>query len=303
MSDMKIVNMKGGLGNQMFEYAFAVSLRERFPQEKVLVDASHYGHIFFKSYKGANLHNGFEIHKVFPNADIRAAKPWQLLRVTWYMPNYVLSRVVRRILPIRKGEVIQKESEFFTHNEEYYNLQGDRYFEGIWESAHNYIPIRDVLRHVYEHGEPNAVNRAYIDEIGRCNSVGIHIRRGDYLKVPEFRGICDLEYYTRAIREVLEDGQEHVFYLFSNDMEWCRENIVPLCAGQKVVMVTENVGKESCWDMFLMTYCQDLIIANSSFSWWAAFLNRRDGRVFAPHRWFNREGVEFDVWLDDWIRI
>ena len=63
---MKIVNIMGGLGNQMFEYAFALSLQERFPKEEVLIDTSHYGHIFFKRYKGANLHNGFEVHEVFP---------------------------------------------------------------------------------------------------------------------------------------------------------------------------------------------------------------------------------------------
>lgn len=298
---MKIVNIMGGLGNQMFEYAFALSLKERFPDEEVMIDTSHYGHIFFKHYKGANLHNGFEIHKVFPNAKLKVAKPWHLMRVTWYMPNYVLSRIVRRLLPVRKGEIIQTENDFFAHHEEYYQ-EGDRYYEGIWESVHNYIPIREKIQHEYAHPEPNNANKARIEQMERENSVGVHIRRGDYLTVPEFMGITDLDYYERAIKEILSDGQEHTFYIFSNDIKWCEENIAPLVKGHQIVFVKDNTGKDSCWDMFLMTHCKELIIANSSFSWWGAFLNKRGGRVVSPKKWFNRN-VEFDVWMDEWIRL
>lgn len=298
---MKIVNIMGGLGNQMFEYAFALSLKERFPDEEIMIDTSHYGHIFFKHYKGANLHNGFEIHKVFPNANLKVAKPWHLMKVTWYMPNYVLSRIVRRLLPARKGEIIQTVNDFFAHREEYYQ-DGNHYYEGIWESVRNYIPIREKIQHVYAHPEPNSVNKRYIAEMELSNSVGVHIRRGDYLTVPEFMGITDLDYYERAIKEILSDGQEHIFYIFSNDIKWCEENITPLCEGHKVIMVRENTGNNSCWDMFLMTHCKDLIIANSSFSWWGAFLNKHNGRVIAPQKWFNRD-VEFDIWMDEWIKL
>ncbi|MDE7088909.1 MAG: alpha-1,2-fucosyltransferase, partial [Prevotella sp.] len=237
---MKIVNIMGGLGNQMFEYAFALSLQERFPNEEVLIDISHYGHIFFKHYKGANLHNGFEIHKVFPNAKLKVANPWQLMRVTWYMPNYILSRVLRRLLPVRKNEIIQTESDFFVHHEEYYKVKGNAYYEGIWESVKNYIPIRSKLQQIYAHGEPNKMNAQYIKEMNVDNSVGIHIRRGDYLKVPDFDGICNLHYYQRAIRELLKDGKRHTFYIFSNDIKWCEENIIPLCGDNTVIMVKGN---------------------------------------------------------------
>ena len=298
---MKIVNIMGGLGNQMFEYAFALSLKEKFPEEEVLIDTSHYGRIFFKKYKGANLHNGFEINRVFPNAKLKIAKPLQLMKLTWYMPNYVLSRLVRRMFPVRKTEIVQKESEYFAYNEDYYK-EGDYYYEGIWESVHNYIPIRDIIQHTYAHPEPNSVNKAHIEQMGEENSVGIHIRRGDYLTVPEFMGIADLDYYQRAIAEILKDGKAHTFYIFSNDMKWCEENIVPLVADHEIVFVKGNTGKDSCWDMFLMTHCKELIIANSSFSWWGAFLNNQGGRIVSPKKWFNRD-VPFDIWLDDWIRL
>ena len=299
---MKIVNIIGGLGNQMFQYSFALSLKYKFPKEEVFIDTSHFGHLFIKKFRGANLHNGYEIDKVFPNADLKIAKPSQLMKVTWYMPNYFISRVLRKLLPVRKTEVIQRTVDYFAHKEEYYTYSGDTYYEGIWESIKNYIPIRNTIQHVFAHGIPNEVNARYIKDMETSNSVGIHIRRGDYLYVPEFFGISDIDYYERAIEEILSDGKEHIFYIFSNDIKWCQENVVPLVKENKVIMVRENIGNNSCWDMFLMTHCKDLIIANSSFSWWGAFLNKRGGKVIAPKKWANRD-AEFDIWLDEWVRL
>lgn len=299
---MKIVNIMGGLGNQMFQYAFALSLKEKFPEEEVLIDTSHYGHIFFNHYKGANLHNGFEIDKVFPNAKLEKASAKQLMKVSWYMPNYVLSRIIRRILPSRKSEFIQPLSKTFVYMPEVYERKGDCYYEGIWESVRYLEPIRSVVQKTYSHPIANGHNKEYIEQLECENSVGVHIRRGDYLNSPELMNICDLDYYKKAINEITKDGVPHAFYIFSNDIAWCESNICPLCENHKVIMVTENKCKDSCWDMFLMTHCKDLIIANSSFSWWGAFLNNRGGRVVSPKKWFNRD-AEFEIWLDEWIRI
>ena len=299
---MKIVNVIGGLGNQMFQYAFALSLKERFPNEEVLIDTSHFKHLFFKKFKSANLHNGFEIDKVFPNANLPIASAKQLRRVTRYIPNYVLSRIARKFLPVKETEVIQTPKEYFAYNPDVYNMEGDIYFEGIWEAISYHLPLRDKIQELYMHKDPSPVNAAYIHDMETMNSVGIHVRRGDYLKHPGFRGICDLDYYKRGIEKILEDGSDHVFYIFSNDMPWCEAHIKPLLIDHECVFVTSNVGENSCWDMFLMSHCKDLIIANSSFSWWGAFLNRRGGRVVAPAKWVNRD-AEFDIWAPDWIRI
>ena len=134
------------------------------------------------------------------------------------------------------------------------------------------------------------------------NSVGLHIRRGDYVEHALFKGICDLCYYKKGIKEILHDGKNHVFFIFSNDIQWCEEHIAPLLEGHEFFFINQNTGIHSCWDMFLMTHCKDLVIANSSFSWWGAFLNNRGGRVVAPKVWVNG-GIECDIWLDDWIRL
>lgn len=299
---MRIVNIVGGLGNQMFQYAFAVTLSELFPTEEVMVDTSHYHHLFVKKWKSANLHNGYEIENVFPNAKLKKATFKHLRKVTWYVPNYLLSRIIRRYLPKRKKEYVQNKIDYFTCQFEPYTISSDCYYEGLWESIRYYLPYREKLIDVFAHPIPDMVNARMIDDIESGNSVGVHVRRGDYLETDSFKGICGIDYYERAFNKIIESGLEHTFYIFSNDIKWCKENLVPLAKGNKTIFVTNNTGVNSCWDMFLMTHCKSLIIANSSFSWWGAFLNQRGGIVIAPNKWMNRN-ADFDIWMPEWIRI
>ena len=299
---MKIVNIIGGLGNQMFQYAFALALQNSHNDEIVKIDTSHFNYIFINKFRSANLHNGYEIEKVFPNAKLPHATAWDLIKLTWYMPNYILSRIVRKILPVRKNEYIQKPSDIFSYNEEVLKAKGNGYYEGVWQAVGYHKNIQNKLQEVFAHPTPNNYNKGLIKEINNCNSVGIHVRRGDYLFAPEFNGICDLDYYKKGIEIILSDGLQHTFYIFSNDIHWCKDNLEPLIEGHNIVYVDGNIGKDSCWDMFLMTYCKDLIIANSSFSWWGAFLNKYVDKVIAPYPWLNREGNQ-DNYCKEWIKI
>ena len=298
---MKIVNITGGLGNQMFQYAFALSLKEAFPDEDVYIDISHYHTLFFKHFKGINLHNGFEIDKVFRNANLPKAGFRHISKVSYYIPNYVLSRIGRKILPQRKTELIPPYSKNYSYISDAFQ-PGNRYYEGFWQCIKNFEGIKPQLQHVFSHPEPNEYNKDMIEQIWSSYSVGIHVRRGDYLNEPEFRNICGVEYYRNGIEMILSDGRKHDFFIFSNDMRWCKENIAPLVGENTIHYVTENNGKQSCWDMFLMTYCRDLIIANSSFSWWGAFLNQAVDRVIVPDPWLNRD-CEIDIYDKDWIKI
>lgn len=300
---MKIVNVIGGLGNQMFQYAFALALQKRFPEEEVLIDVSHFNYLFIKKLGAANLHNGYELDKVFPKANgIEIASALQLMKVTWYMPNYLLSRVIRKFLPHRKSEYIQTLKEIFEFSEAPFERVGDTYYEGVWESVRYLNPVRNEILNTFAHPEPNSINAEYIRKMEKSRSVGIHVRRGDYLKDPGFAGVCEIDYYERAITKILEEKRDYTFFIFSNATEWCREHLLPLLKNHHTIFVTDNKGKDSCWDMFLMSHCKELIIANSSFSWWGAFLNKQGGRVIAPKRWINRES-DVDIWQDNWIKI
>lgn len=299
---MKIVNIIGGLGNQMFQYAFAVALKLQHPEENVYIDIQHFHSFFFKKFRGMNLHNGFEITNVFPNANLPIAGFKQLAKITYWIPNYLISRILRKVLPIRKTEWIAPYKMNYTYDREALLNTRDCYYEGYWQSVHFYQCIKKELQMLYSHTNPNEYNLDLIRKIESSASVGIHVRRGDYLDEPEFRGICGIDYYRKAVCDLLRDGQKHTFFIFSNDIEWCRNNLLKILDGHECVFVTGNSGKDSCWDMFLMTHCKDLIIANSSFSWWGAFLNKKVNRVFAPYPWLNRD-CELDVYDESWILV
>lgn len=300
---MKIVHISGGLGNQMFQYAFALSLRQLHKDDIIKVDTQHYKLPVFKKYKGNDFyHNGFEIVNVFPNADIPVAGFREIVRLSYYIPNYFLFRLFRRILPIRKKEYVHNVRQYFCYDELALTKAGDLYYEGVWASFHYFEGIKDELKRVYAHSVPNEYNSILMREMYEVDSVGIHVRRGDYNTDPEFGGVCDDSYYKNAIAKIKSDGKDHVFFIFSNDLKWCKDNLENWIGNNKIVYITENRGKDSCWDMFLMRYCKDLVIANSSFSWWGAFMNDRNGRIIAPKKWVNRDCI-VDIWDPKWIKL
>lgn len=290
---MKIVNIIGGLGNQMFCYAFAKSLKNKYPTESIMVDISHFNHY--------GLHAGFQINEIFKNVDIDIANPKCLSKVTWFLPHYGLSRLLRRILPVRKTEYLEKKDYVF--NADVFNIKTDCYYEGYWQSPFYFNDIERDIKDMFTFPEPQEENSSLASQIKNVSSVAIHIRRGDYLNAKSFMGICNLDYYKQAICYIEENIDNPVYFIFSNDIEWCAQNIAPLTKKSKIVFVTHNVGKSSYWDMYLMSCCKGMILANSSFSWWGAYLNKNlSPLIIAPAKWVNRN-YRTEVHLNQWIKI
>ena len=301
---MKIVNITGGLGNQMFQYAFAMALKYRNPQEEVFVDIQHYNTIFFKKFKGINLHNGYEIDKVFPKAKLPVAGVRQLMKFSYWIPNYILSRLGRKFLPIRKKEYIPPYSMNYSYDEKALNWKGDGYFEGYWQSPRYFEQCAAAVVEAFRFPEfYDQLNLNAARLLGEQNSVAIHVRRGDYVGAANFSGICTLEYYRKALEQVFELIKTPTFFIFSNDMDWCREHIIPLLRGADAHFIDFNTGQKSYRDMQLMSLARGCIIANSSFSWWGAWLNARpDKFVVAPMRWANCSDSS-DIYPAGWILV
>lgn len=295
---MKIVNIIGGLGNQMFQYAFAIALQKKFVHETVCVDIQHFNYLFLNHYKSCRLHNGYEICKVFECANLKIASRNELKELTYYIPNYFLSRLVRRMLPVKQTEYIEDKN--YVYYPEVFDIAFSCYYEGYWQSARYFIDAIGEIKKAFTFPTPNKYNSSIKRLIVGSMSVGIHIRRGDYLQDPEYQGICNLEYYKRALDYIGIKNKS--FFIFSNDIEWCKQNIVNLLHGVPIIFVDGNKGLNSAWDMFLMSQCNELIIANSSFSWWGAFLNKKVKKVIVPKKWINRD-YEADVYLDSWVKI
>lgn len=286
---MRIVKISGGLGNQMFQYALMISLQETF-QEEIYADIS--------SYKNYNLHNGLELERVFPIHLKQADRNPLLAR------KLTLSRFITQYFPVLCG-TCQFEYPDFRYVEKIFDKRSKKcYYAGYWHN-HQYVePFRSKIIEAFTFKNPlDAKNKSIIDLISHQNAVGIHVRRGDYLKEQQYQGICTLDYYKRAVDVIRGTLETPVYYIFSNDMEWCKENLKPLLGSSEVVYVDWNTGKDSYRDMQLMSYCKGLIIANSSFSWWGAFLNQRDFHiVISPSRWKNAK-YDLKIQMPEWILI
>jgi len=288
---MKIVNILGGIGNQMFQYAFLVALRERTGTE-VCYDAS-----VFKTYP---VHNGFELDRRFC-ITARQATAKEVRKLTFYTESYFWWKILTRF---HVGKTVH-ERGYTVYSPEVLEDKSDKYYYGYWQHLGYFGAYRDVLRKEFEWKEPlDAKNRMVYEDFAKGNTVSIHIRRGDYLKNWLYKDICELDYYAKAIEYVKRTcGEGMKFAIFSNDMKWCEDNIVPLLEGAYCTMVDWNQGAASYNDMRLMQACRVNIIANSSFSWWAAYLNvHTDALVVAPKVWIN-EDKDFRPQLDDWHLI
>lgn len=287
---MRIVNIFGGLGNQMFQYALMKALEERF-HEPVLADV----HLFHDYTR----HNGLEIERIFP-IQLSLAPKDSIQKLAFYAPTYNTHKLLKW-LHIKKPSTIQEILSKPFH-EDVFRIR-DTYYDGYWQDPEYFINIKHLLSECFTFKLPlDGKNKEIHDTICSSDSVGIHVRRGDYLKKARYRGVCDLEYYTRAIQQVLQEIRQPHFYFFSNDMEWCKENLTPLLSQDKYTFVDWNKGTESYIDMQLMTQCKSLIIANSSFSWWAAYLNKRAELIIAPKIWFNTT-PPIKIQLDSWLLI
>jgi hypothetical protein len=193
------------------------------------------------------------------------------------------------------------------YHPEFESLGANTYLHGYWQSEKYFRHIAPLLRCELTRPEPvDEVNREFLDEIGSVMSVSLHIRRGDYVSNPKtskVHGTCSLEYYLKAAKYVADRVNEPpTFFVFSDDPEWTRENLkLPF----PMRFVSHNLIADPSSDLRLMSACKHHVIANSSFSWWGAWLNPApDKIVVACRRWFaDRAMNDHDLVPEEWIRV
>ena len=171
------------------------------------------------------------------------------------------------------------------------------YFDGWWQDKKYFLDSVGKMK--FRDFDLDEINKALLNSIQNCQSVFIHFRRGDYMApehILEYGGICTADYYKKAITIIQERFDYPKFFVFSNDLHWVMENMdIPNC-----VYVDGNTGANSFIDMFLMSYCDAAILANSSFSYWGAMLNQKKIVVY-PQKWFNSHTP--NIFLDEWIGL
>lgn len=289
---MKIVKILGGLGNQMFQYALYVALKQTFTDEKLLIDTS--------CFHGYALHYGFELNRIF-GIQAPQANRKEIMKLAYYYPNYQCWRIGSRILPIRKTMCMEAKDS--TYDSSVLLKPGNRYLDGYWQNEKYFAHFRNEILETFKFPVfSEDQNIELIKQIQNKKSLSLHVRRGDYVNHRLYKGICTIEYYQEAIKKIIEIAHPEVICIFSNDIIWCEENLRPLIDGQ-VVYVDWNKGNMSYRDMQLMSCCNYNIIANSSFSWWGAWLNTNaDKIVVAPKKWNNMPESKFEL-PHSWITL
>ena len=279
----------------MFQYAAGRALALTNDQS-LLLDLS--------DFTGYRLHHGFELSRVFSLVATKA-EPSTTHELLGWRENYLARKILRRRqFSWLRGEKFVVEPHF-NYWPDIVNVNGDCYLYGYWQSERYFKAFEAIIRQDFIFREPLQEQNAELAlDMATKQAVSLHIRRGDYVsdsKNHNIMSVCDLEYYRLAINYIATQVEQPVFYLFSDDMAWVKQSL-PM--EFPCVYVEHNSGAESYKDMQLMSLCRHHIIANSSFSWWGAWLNAKPEKiVIAPKHWFRNGNDDADLIPDEWIRL
>lgn len=292
---MIIVKLNGGLGNQLFQYALG---------RRVAIITGVPLKLDISALKVDPLRT-FRLHNLNIMAEI--ASDDEVRSLIGQSESAVLSKV-RRIIRNKspdKSRAYIKERKF-SFDPEVLAAPPDAYLEGYWQSERYFKEIAQTLRSEFTvKSEMDSTNRILSEKILETQSVSIHIRRGDYITNPvtnEYHGVCPLDYYHRATKMLSATVKEPHFFIFSDDPRWVETNLhLPF----PTMPVTINGIERDYDDLRLMSLCNHHIIANSTFSWWGAWLSRNpEKQVYAPRQWFrSNENDASDLIPSSWITI
>lgn len=292
---MIVAQIIGGLGNQMFQYAAARALSIARGEELGLDTSA------FDDYP---LHQGFELRRVFGIAVPEVSHGELRRRYGWRISQLAMRLGARwRHFPLVNPRiVIEPHFDFWSG---LVDVPAASYLRGYWQSERYFGAYHDVIRADFRFAAPlDGAAKSWAESILSENAVSMHVRRGDYVSNPvtlAVHGVCALDYYVKAVEAVATRVRNPVFYVFSDDLQWVREN---LALAYPVRVVDVNTGKASYRDLQLMSMCKHNIIANSSFSWWGAWLNANpDKVVVAPSRWFANGPQPRDIYPVSWVAL
>ena len=263
---MITVKIKGGLGNQLFQYAFGRSLSYDLNTE-LSFDLSYFDTEYSKSLRHSIY--GLKLFNIKENIDTINFSNEMDEESSKH--NYYL-------------EASFNEITGFPSLNNFNKLQLPAYFDGYWQSEKYFIHNENIIRNELEFKIPlNGINKIIAEDILDHNSVAMHIRRGDYHNQPHF-GMCDTDYYNKSVSFIEKQVENPKFYIFSNDHQWVKKNIhIP----HPTYHITHNDVEKGYEDLRLMSLCKHFIIANSSFSWWGAWLSRNNDKIVTiPNPWF-----------------
>lgn len=290
---MLIVELNGGLGNQMFQYALYTALK-----------AAGKDAYIFDSVRSDRLNNNKsdKIYDIF-TLNYQIAPEKIVYRLADVNPAF-LSKARRKIIGKKNLATNYIETDFDDNYDPKVFLLDTAYIQGYWQSEKYFKHISEKIRADFSFNvESSPQVREYENKIKSCESVSIHLRRGDYINNPVFKklygDICTDEYYINAVKVMKEKIDNPRFFVFSDDIDGAKQ----IFKNGPVVFVEGFRGKDAHYDMYLMSCCKYNVIANSSFSWWGAWLNTNEDKiVIGPKKWMNSYKLN-ETPCVDWILI
>jgi hypothetical protein len=299
---MIFVRLMGGLGNQMFQYAFGRALAIRYKTELVLDKQL----LMDKSADHAIVtHRDFDLD-IFNNLSFRWASEKEIFEFNGDPKANWLKRLGRRIRTTLspKKLVIQKNNEF---SERYMEVEADTCFVGRWQSLKYFENAKDQVIKDFDLKKPDIKGiDEILNSIKSTTSVCLHVRRRDLVSSPLYSkliGALSIDYYKTAVQLVLDKLQSPTFFVFSDDLDWCRLN---LNLYPNTVFVEESLsGKKAEGHLYLMSECKHFIISNSTFAWWGAFLAANGNKIVVyPKNWNLESSLENNTMCPkDWLAV
>jgi len=282
---MIIVRLSGGLGNQMFQYAFGRNLA-LLRGDELLLDIKNFGKIESETKREYKL-SVFNINEEIASND----------EIKKVIVASFLDIVYRKLFKYDSSHLLERGG----YDARYKKMHGDVYLDGYWQSGKYFAEYKDIIRNDFILKKKLSVEAEYIlKQINNAKiSISLHVRAGDYftdkryLKMFGQYSIC---YYQKVIDFVMNNYGQCTFFVFSVDIDWVKNNL-------KLPSNTIYINGNDFEDMYLMSQCNDNIIANSSFSWWGAWLNKKSSKkVFYPMKWSDNCNVD-DLIPKEWVGI
>ena len=295
---MVIVKLMGGLGNQMFQYAAARRLAH-FNNTNLKIDLSWFDNICEVDSSREYALDEFAIQENFTTRE-------EVEALTVRKQGFV-ERLATKAMGRKPGAAPSYIREKYFHFDlDILYLNDGVYLDGYWQSEKYFKDIETIIRQEFTiKSEMNVKSLAIVKQIKSINSVSLHIRRGDYVSNPhtnQVHGSCNVKYYFRCVENLTRSVKHPHFFIFSDEPKWTRAN---LKLPYPTTFVDHNPPENGYEDLRLMSLCKHNIIANSSFSWWGAWLKQNPCKiVLAPKKWFN--SVDYntkDLIPDKWLKI
>jgi Glycosyl transferase family 11 len=292
-----VILYSGGLGNQMFQFAAGYAHAKR-NNGMLFADFSLMDKDILRNFE---LKKIFGIEPVVPNV----LEKDEVYRKEINLKRFIGTRLYNKVTPYYKRAVINERN--FEYDCNFEKFRSSAILNGYWQSEKYFKAFESEVKNAFSFSNKMSAldeqNTNLRNEIETTQSVSIHVRRKDYLNPNSAHHVCTVEYYNGALDLIRQRTKDKLkLFIFSDEIDWVSAN---LNLDLDATYVSHNIGDDSYMDMFLMSRCKHNIIANSSFSWWGAWLNMNDEKiVVAPKHWFKNASINTnDLIPQSWIRI